>query len=163
MKKLESIFLIILFLLCFTCKKEEAPPIGDSYSQVKGIQDDWLLTKVEIVDEVADPETAIDVSDLMVGATPSEIHFTADTYTINPGTSRHFIPFTGSWRFNDNQYPTELILIDNTIEITLNHLKPVREIVDHILQYKFLRLGDVCAREYQGKAVASYIYTYYRK
>ncbi|MBK6546007.1 MAG: hypothetical protein IPG12_12145 [Saprospiraceae bacterium] len=163
MKKIIYFSLIFVSSLNFNCKKEEAPPIGEPFSQVQGIQDLWILSKVEMVDEPTDPETAIDVSELMLGTTPSTILFNATSYMIDPGTSIHHIPFIGNWKFNDNQFPTELILTTNNEDINLQHLKPVREIVDKVLQYKYYRIGDACAGTFAGKPVISYIYTYNRK
>ncbi len=144
------------------CNKEEAPAIGSPYSQVKGIQDTWSLTKIEMSDDIADPETLLDVSDVMLGDTVSLLKFSATEYELTPGNCVHYIPLKGSWRFDNDQYPTQIILNDSTDHILLDHLHPVREVVDNTLRYRYHRIGDACAGSYAGKSVVSYIYTYTR-
>jgi len=158
-------FLLILTIVSFSlhCKKEEAPPIGAPYSQVKGIQDEWELNKVEMSDDITDPDVLIDVSDLMLGDTASILSFSEKNYILQAGSSIHFIPAQGEWFFDNNEFPSQIHLASGGNEIIVDHLHPVREVVDNTLKYRYHRIADACAGTYAGQSVVSYVYTYTRK
>ncbi len=160
---------LILIILAFafimqTCTKKE-PLIGEAFSHVKGISDTWLLTNVKQTDEIAE-SAALDVSDVMLGTDPSKIVFNeADrTYTLTSGTSIQYIPSSGTWAFDDDNYPTNVILTSGGNTYTLNLQKPVREKVDDILEFKYIRpIGDCVVLDKNKVGAVGYIYTYERK
>ncbi len=163
MNKFAIILILTIVGIFLQCTQEEAPPIGIPYSQVKGIQDEWILNKVEMSDDVVDTEIFIDVSNLMIGDTASSIIFNDSSYTLTPGSSIHFIPLNGSWKFDNDEFPTQISLSDGSVQVTVDHLHPVREIIDHTLKYRYHRIAEDCAGEFSGKSIVSYIYTYSRK
>lgn len=156
------VLLALLFLIS-SCK-EDSKPIGDPLSQINGIVDTWRLNNVNQVDELNDKSNNfIDVSTIMMGSDAAEITFNADkSFTLNPGTIRNFFPIDGSWAFDDDDYPSQIILTDTNGETILDMLSPVRENVDNRLEVKYIRPINDCA-DLEGKRGAiSYEYYFER-
>lgn len=157
-------FLILLALLP-ACQKDNIPPLGTPYSQVTGISDNWKLTGIVQVDELTGGTLRqLDVSSLLLGSNPATAVFSASdrTFSAAANDSRIYLPGSGTWAFDDDTYPTRLILTDgngNVSELPLQ--RPVRERVDQNLVIKFTRpIGD-CA-ELEKPGAVSYIYTFTR-
>lgn len=162
-------FRLILFLavaaLLPACQKDNIPPLGTPYSQVQGINDNWKLTGIIQVDELTGGTfRQLDVSGLLLGSNPATANFNASdrTFSASANDSRIYLPASGTWAFDDDTYPTRLILTDgggNVSELPLQ--RPVRERVDQNLVVKFTRpIGD-CA-EIEKPGAVSYIYTFTR-
>ncbi|HMG16795.1 MAG TPA: DUF5004 domain-containing protein [Saprospiraceae bacterium] len=160
---------LILIILGFafimqTCTKDE-PVIGEAFSHVKGISDTWVLTHVKQSDEIAESEP-LDVTDVMVGGDPSMMVFNEAnrTYTLTSGSSVQFIPGSGTWAFDDEKYPSNVVVSSGGNSYTLNLQKPVREKVDDVLEFKYIRpIGDCAVLENNKVGAVGYIYTYQRK
>ncbi|MBL7831079.1 MAG: DUF5004 domain-containing protein [Saprospiraceae bacterium] len=160
-----NIIQFFILLIAFTACKKEKFEIGTPFSKVKGISSTWELKEVWQTDEIA--ETApLNVTDLMVGTTPSIITFTENgrTYNLQTGTSFQFIPDSGTWKFDDDEYPTQVTLNSSGNDYELALQKPVREIADNTLEYKYIRpIGNCTVLEGGKKGAVGYIYKYVRK
>lgn len=157
-------FLALLALLP-ACQKDNIPPLGTPYSQVEGINDDWKLVGILQVDELTGGTLRqLDVSSLLLGGNPATATFSSGdrTFSATPNDSRIYLPSSGTWAFDDDTYPTKLILTDgngNVSELPLQ--RPARERVDQNLVVKFTRpIGDCADIEKPG--AVSYIYTFTR-
>ena len=148
---------IILAGLCIWagCKRDRKE-LPAPASKVAGIQDDWVLSKVLQFDEISQKE--LDVSTVYLGADPTRINFRisgVDTaYTVVPGTSVNYLGTSGQWRFDDNNYPTKLIVTHDGNTYHLPLLRTIRE-GDPTLEIKYTK---VCS----GKNVVSYKYIFKR-
>lgn len=149
--QLTSILIISSLLLISACKKE-IKPIGEPLSHVNGIVDSWKLVSVNQVDELNDKSSNfIDVSSIIMGSVPATLTFNADkTFSLNAGTMRNFLPTTGTYAFDDDRFPSKLILTDSGGDTVLDMLSPVREIVDPMLEVKYVRPINGCA-DLEGK------------
>ncbi len=162
--QLNILLALVVVLLALSSCKEDIKPIGDPLSQVNGIADTWKLYHVNQVDELNDKsDNFIDVSTIIMGATPAEITFNPDkTFTLNPGTMRNFLPVDGSWAFDDEDYPSQIILTDSNGETVLDMLSPVREKVDNRLEVKYIRPINGCADLEGKRGAVSYEYYFER-
>ncbi len=154
MKKL-IIIISIIQLTIGSCKEDrpELPPAG---SKVEGIQDDWSLFKVMQYDEISQKE--LDVSSVYIGADPMKMNFKIEgqdtLYTITTGSSINYLGNNGTWRFDDNEFPTTLTINFDGNDHILKLNRTVRP-QDQTLEFKF---SKVCS----GKRVVSYNYTFKR-
>lgn len=154
MKKI-WIIAITLQIGLMACKKErpELPPAG---SNVDGIQDEWILSKVVQYDEIT--QKVLDVSSVYIGADPMKLQFKisgSDTaYTAVSGTSVNYLGNAGTWSFDNYEYPTRLIVNFNGNDHVLPLLRTVRPTAQS-LEFKYTK---IC----RGKAVVSYLYSFKR-
>ena len=164
MKRYPILLILAFVFIVQSCTKDE-PVIGEAFSHVKGISDTWVLTSIQQTDELAE-SAPLDVTEVMLGADPSTIVFNeADrSYTLTNGSSIQYLPASGKWAFDDDNYPSNVVLTSGTNTYTLNLQKPIREKVDNSLEFKYIRpIGD-CATLDKGKLGAvGYIYKYDRK
>ncbi len=164
MKKYNLTIVLLAMLTFFSCKKDDFT-IGTPYSKVKGISSTWVLSEVWQTDEIAE-SAPLNVTEFMLGADPTTITFTENgrTYSMNVGSSVQFIPQSGTWKFDDDEYPTSVTLTNAGSDYQLDLQKPVREIVDNSLEYKYIRpIGDCAVLENGKKGAVGYIYKYVRK
>lgn len=163
--KTYNLFIFLTLIIAFSSCRKDDFEIGTPYSKVKGISDTWVLKEVWQSDEIAETPP-LNVTDLMVGADPSTITFSENgrTFTLNPGSSVQFIPQSGTWKFDNDEYPSSVTLTESGNEFELTLQKPVREIVDNTLEYKYIRpIGDCAVLENGKKGAVGYIYKYVRK
>ena len=148
------------------CDQQEILPIGDPFDKVEGLADTWKLTSIQQVDELnGSNEEALDVSSFLVGSQAATISFMADgSYTINPGSSKMYVPSEGSWAFDQNDYPSTIELSNgsNNFSIQLVTAAPVKEKPDNRLIYKYVRPIGNCAIIEKAGAVG-YIYEFERQ
>jgi hypothetical protein len=158
--------LLLLGLWMSACKPDDIPPIGEPFSQIRGINGEWKLTAVSQVDELKSGSgNTLDLSELLVGADPAVVKFNSSdfSFSVTPGTSKIYFPLGGTWAFNDNDFPTVINLTVNNEVAALQMFSPVREFVDNELRVKYIRPIGPCA-DLDGKAGAvSYIYTFVRQ
>lgn len=168
MKRL-SIYLSVALLVvgASACQNNDLPPLGEPFSQVEGINGNWELVSVMQLDEInGDADEPFDVSNLMIGNQAATLTFRSSerSFSAQTGDSRLFIPETGSWAFDDDKYPTKVMLDgggSSQFELALQ--APVREQVDEFLIYKYIRpLGD-CVADIEQAGAISYIYKFQRK
>ncbi|MEL6674431.1 MAG: DUF5004 domain-containing protein [Bacteroidota bacterium] len=160
MKKInQNIFLLPLAcLFALLACEQTTPEFGDTYSKVEGINGAFKLTQVIQTDErTASFDNTLDISGFFLRSTPPELNFSsADrSFTLAPGDSPNFLGESGSWKFDDEEFPTQLILTSNGQDLTLELNRTIREI-DNTLEFNFRR---ACF----GKAALTYTYIFTRQ
>ncbi len=158
----------VLFLLLFTQCKEEIKPIGEPFSQLEGINDTWQLISIEQTDELDKGDAnPLDVSAIMMGSQPARITFNSSdfTYSLAPGTMRNFFPTSGSWFFDDNDYPAAVTLENTGEQFELKLQAPIRrESGEDELIIKYIRpIGNCVELENGLTGAVAYQYTFLRE
>lgn len=125
MKKHSIILTLVLAVLVGLtgCKKEEYV-LDPAPSKLEGINGTFSLAKVMQVDQLTfDVNNSLDVSSVFVGETPARITFDSDagTFSYDSGSTIDFIGGSGSWSFDNNDYPTKIMMNNgaDTYEVTL--------------------------------------------
>lgn len=163
----KSALLLLCLGLCLSaCQPDDIPPIGEPLSQVRGINGKWRLTNVVQVDELKTGSgNRLDVSDVLLGAQPAVIEFNSNDFKfeVTPGSSKIYFPISGTWAFDDNDFPTVINLTVHNAAYPLQMFSPVREFVDNTMRVKYIR--PFCPGvSVDGKTGAvSYIYTFERQ
>ena len=154
---------IILVLALASCEPVEYGELGEPFSKIEGIAGTWKVTELVQVDETALAQgglyTEQDLTD----------HFNFSNYTITfnvdagslpssfdvvTGGSPSFIDTTGTWTFDNNDFPTEVWFTHpDSIEYTskMKLIAPPRD--QSHLRTKFQRFAG-------GKLIISYQYTF---
>jgi hypothetical protein len=159
MKKTSYISLIIVVLaatLLSQCKKTytlDPPP-----SKIEGLSGDWSLISVFQVDEVSLSKAERDLTEFYIApdsANVMQVNFNADNFTFffSMGSiGRNYLPASGTWSFDNNDYPQYIYLEDELgITTTLKLQGPTRP-QDSLLKFSFQRscVIDGEEREYVG-------------
>ncbi len=161
-----ALLLLVLGLCMSACTPDEIPPIGEPFSQVKGINGNWQLSSVVQVDELKTGSgNRLDVSGLTVGDQPAVINFNSSDFKFNvtPGSSKIYFPLSGTWAFDDNDFPSVINLTVNNEVFALQMFSPVREFVDNTMQVKFIRPFCPGVSVPDKTGAVSYIYTFERQ
>lgn len=162
--KMKKIVLFGLALLAFgSCRPEAYREIGESYSVIEGINGKWSLSVVEIEDRSFPQWETREVSDFFNAPSSNnqvDLDFDANSnsYTIT-ANSLDGLPFTsmsGSYAFDDPEYPSNMYLMaagsSDTTTVALGSM--VRSID---VEMKFEELKSSC-----GEVYARYVYTFNR-
>jgi hypothetical protein len=158
MNKAKTILLLLLTgLVVMTACKPDTPELQEPGSKLDGINDMFTLTSVVQVDQLTSEfENTLDVSSAFIGNTPATIMYnSADfTWTYTPGDSPDYIGASGTWAFDDNEFPTLITMTEgaNTYDLTL--LRTIRP-QDATLEFQ---LDRSCG----GAPNVSYQYTFTR-
>lgn len=133
------LFSLALVLLVLGCKPERAT-LGPPSSKLEGINDSFVLEKVIQVDMADALAPELDITDAYLGANPMVITFNSTDFTwnITENDSPNFMGASGSWAFDDNEYPTLINLTDGSSGITqvLPLDATIRE-TDNLLKFTF--------------------------
>lgn len=115
-------------LTMLACQPDEIPGIGEPLSRMEGITGEWEATSVVQVDEIAkskgDANFELDVTDLY-NLGDYAIAFANDgTFTITANGAPNFVDESGTWSFDDPDFPTKVLLfadgsVDPTSEFAL--------------------------------------------
>lgn len=156
--------LSVLFLGC----KTDTPEIGEPFSKIKGLSDDWELIQLKHTDVLSkSDENFVDLSAKFIGNTPMRMSFSNDfTFSITPGTSFNKFPMAnGTWAFDDNDFPTKVMLSGDGETVELQLLEPVRERVDLFFHFEWLRKyqTDCVPLEPDTEGQLSYTYKFERR
>ena len=132
------------------CKKKTRD-LEDPSSKLEGIQDVWVLDEVRQYDP-SNKDLIIDVTDVFKGSTPIELEFksTDFTYSFNQNNPL-FLGNSGTWKFDDNQFPTQIEMSGDVGVQTVKLLQTVRT-VDPKLRIQLTR--------YCGGGTTSTIYQF---
>jgi hypothetical protein len=106
-----------LLLLAFAaCKKDDIPAIGAPESKLEGINDTWKLVQVQQYDEkVANSDLKFyDITEFFITGEAPVISFnsSAKSYTYDPKNAPNFLGAAGSWKFDDDNFPTAILAKD---------------------------------------------------
>ena len=152
------LFVLCVFFLITSCSEEKEYILQPAPSKIEGLADEWELKTIYQIDRsqklILEP-VPFDVTNVLLanGATASASFTAQKTYTLNLGDMPNYIgTTTGSWAFDDELYPSKIIL--NGLD-TLALLKPTRPI-DKILSVEVVR---TCA----GVPTVAYQFDFERK
>lgn len=164
-----KILKIVLFLpLClfFACEQMNEPELGVPFSKVEGINDQWILESIVQVDLLTSAsQNSVDVTRIMLGDDPAEIEFSSADFTfdLDAKSSKIFLPESGSWSFDNNDFPSLINMESQGQSTSLSLLAPVRAEVDEYLYFQYTRpIGD-CAVLEEGEGAVAYKYRFKRK
>ena len=129
---------IMLIFTAQACRKKSTD-MYDASSKLEGIQDVWVLNDVKQFDP-SNKDLTIDVTDAFTGATPIELDIHSKdsaTFTFNQANPL-FLGTKGTWRFDDNNFPTQIEMTGDAGIQTVKLLQTVRT-VDQILSIQLTR------------------------
>lgn len=130
-------FCLLIFLASLSsCQETQDLVLDPPLSKVVGISDTWRLTQIVQVDFLTKiPERRErDITTLAIGANPMTVSFTTDgNYSLNAGSSLNYLGAeSGTWAFNNNDYPTLINISANGINSELSLYGPTREIDSYL-------------------------------
>jgi hypothetical protein len=152
MKYISLKTLLSLALMAFVlqaCKPKEVFEPGDPFSSLKGIHGTWAIDQVLQVDKLSTKsDNSLDVSSFFMGASPLEITFNSDdfTWSVAAGDAPNYLGASGTWSFDDNDFPSVINIVEGSATRTFTLNRPVREQVDQYLDFTMERPacnGDV--------------------
>ena len=115
--------------------KPEKKELGPKSSQLDGINGSWVLTRTDQIDvnvqlAFTESDTLLDVSEVLLNSTPMEITFDKSSmlFNITSGNgSEMFLANTGAWKFDNNDYPSYVILNEGNVQqMNIKLIRPVR-------------------------------------
>ena len=154
---------VILCGAMIGCRPEKKS-LGPKPSQTEGISSTgWILSRVDQIDvnvqlAFVESDTLLNVTETFIDGTPMEFSFTKDGfYSIASGAgSQLFKINAGSWKFDNADYPSKIILDDGTAGVnTVSMMRPVRPQDNYLV----LKYNKICG----GKRTVSYHLTFSRK
>lgn len=158
MKKIIYSLIFLFIALSSGACEDETYEFGEPFSKIEGITGEFILTKVIQADERStNLDNTFDISEFFIGSTPAVLSFNGSdfSYTLSPGTAPNFLGGTsGSWKFDDNDFPTQILLGSGT-PVILDLDRTIRSI-DNTLEF---RVSRYCS----GKAGVSYQYVFTRQ
>lgn len=160
MKKI--LFILFITALAFACQVDEIPPIGEKTNFKPMISGTWQLVKFEQIDADAEsksfPEYATkkDLTEVFAGHSYADfsITFNADgTFSSSQGSSYVQMLQSGNWNFNDEEYPSAIVLTSGAISQSVA-LGSLADVIVGKLQFKEER-----KQADTGKVKIKYIYS----
>jgi len=129
MKKVSILLPALLLILLSACKPDQFDSVGEPFDRVQQLQGTWKMAQVFQVDTEAEfrgfPEYVQrqDVTTLVAGVayTDFEITFTVGsdgkpaTFSVKKGTAPVDVPASGSWGFNDPDFPSVITLTNGSV------------------------------------------------
>lgn len=146
MKK--NIIYCLLFTLLGCTNPVDDLEIGEPFSKVEAITDSWTLSSVLHVDNLDPAKSSTDVTSFM-GSGSLDISATSFTYAQSSGPI--FLEETGSWSFDNEEFPIFFIQNSNT-QLRLDQpINPSTTTMSLILE-----------RTCEDKVISSYKYVFTR-
>lgn len=142
MKKNHIILTVLLIAIGFVaCKKTIEGELGEPFDKVKGLSGTWELAKFEQQDLNNPIQETRDLSSFYIDGqvTPLQITFGSDrSYDVALEMGKNYFGTEGTWSFDDEDYPSFLILDTGADTLEYNLGAVVREF-DNTLQIDYLR------------------------
>lgn len=140
-------FLILLLTMAgvatihWSCQDDEFDNTLEApFSKLEGINGSWEIRQIEHVD-YANPlfDLSYDVSEVLVGDSPLVLTFNIEsgTYEVQSGSSKHQLGNSGSWSFDDPEFPTELVFQTDEGQTIQGILENTVRVVDNELIFQF--------------------------
>lgn len=155
--------LMMLIVATQSCKDDE-PEIGEPFSKIEGLTaTDWIISEVFLVDESNPAKPERNISNFYTGGTNLlSISFKSDyTFIVAPGDGLNFFPDAGTWSFDNNDAPKEIILVSTDDVTTVAPLGGSTRISDQQLKINFVKRS--CAEGGEEKAALGYRLVFNRK
>ncbi len=130
-KSLIAFSLTILSLAIIGCKPEVKGEQGEPFNKVKGIAGTWEISQF-LQEDVNNPiNEERDLSEFYLVENEDIIQLTFNesprTYSYTAGAGRNYFGNGGTWKFDNDEYPTYLILEDPADTLTLDLGSIIRE------------------------------------
>ncbi|MEO0404290.1 MAG: DUF5004 domain-containing protein [Bacteroidota bacterium] len=120
MKKFNiSILILGLALIVSSCKPEVEGELGEPFDKVAGMSGTWEISAFLQKDLNNPIKEERDLSQVYVNGVDQPLRLTFDaatrTYSVDITTGRNFFGTDGTWSFDNDQFPSSLLL-DNGVE-----------------------------------------------
>lgn len=160
MKKtiLYSLYIGAVMIFVTACRPEIPTELAPPGSKLDGINADWVMVAAQIVDENTLNGDSISITPYYADGLAPEIEFNSTTfeYNVTPNGKRNFFGTGGTWSFDDNEFPTMIML-------TSNEGEPIELMLTATIRPQDQRLKVNYARECGATAYATYYFEYVRK
>ena len=168
MKKSKYILLssIFLGLLLFGNCTKKTYTLDDPVSKIEGLNGSWTLYSVVQVDEISLSKDERDISSFYIGdgtVEVLEVTFKSSdkTFEIVLGDiGRNYLPTSGTWSFDDNNFPQFIYLEEDNGTVTTLKLQGPTRPQDQKLKFSFQRSCTILGEE---KEYVGYRYEFNRK
>lgn len=151
-----TLFAIASLLVVTSCREDRSAELGEPLSKIEGlVATPWVISEVYIVDG-ADPANASrDFSSYYAsGESLLSLNFNEDgTFQVQPGDGVNFLPEGGTWEFDNNEYPSRIIMNGGDVDLELQLEAPTR-IIEQQLKVRY----DKYACELDGEIKPVYSY-----
>lgn len=145
------------------CKDDE-PEIGEPFSKTEGLTaTDWIISEVFLVDESNPAKPERNISNYYTGGSNLlAVSFKSDyTFNVTSGDGLNFFPDAGTWSFDNNDAPKEIILVSTDGVTTVAPLGGSTRISDQQLKINFVKRS--CTEGGEEKAALGYRLVFNRK
>lgn len=163
MKYLNRILFLLVLIASLSCKKDDIPPIGEPFDKVEGLTAaGWVVSEAYLVDESNPAKPERDISEFYTTGDRLEVNFGSDgSFEVTPGSGLNFFPESGTWAFDNNSTPTQIILTDENMVETVAPLGGPTRISDPQLKINFTK--RFCDDSGEQKAALGYRLVFNRK
>lgn len=152
----------ILGAITLSACNEEKPVLDAPYSKVSGMHGTWVIGGVVQVDEQTVLKDEVDLTNYFVtGSDLLAINFdsTDFTYVVQEGAGNNPFGLSGTWAFDDENYPSEVYLVNTGDTIRMALGAPIREF-DNTLTLSWERY---CGDMETGAHILTYEYLFNRE
>lgn len=155
---------MVLGVIFQACKPEIEGELGTPFDKAEGLSaTPWVFTSAAVIDEFNPSRPRKDITSFYTaGEQLLTLNFNADgTFTAVSGSGKNPFPEAGTWSFDNNETPRELLLESGGV-ITQARLSAPTRVVDQVLEIEFVQRQ--CVDETgQEKPVLSYAFTFNRQ
>lgn len=167
MKKSKYIILVTLLLTTvFLSRCAKTYTLDSPPSKVEGLNGDWKLYSVNEVDEISLSKDERDISEFYIGDNSEDVlsisfNSSDKTFMITTGEiGRNYLPSSGTWSFDDDNYPQYIYLKDDDGVVTALKLQGPTRPQDMQLKFSFQRF---CFIDGEEKEYVGYRYEFNRQ
>ena len=154
-----SLFILGLAVIASSCKPEVEGELGEPFDKVAGMSGTWELSTFLQKDLNNPIKEERDLSMVYINGVDQPLRLTFDaterTYQVEITNGRNFFGTDGTWSFDNDQYPTTLIL-DNATEVLEMNLGSVVRTFDNELS---IELDKACINT-EGDITQTVIYIF---
>lgn len=150
MKRSAQIILLLLIIAAVSdgCRPKKFKDIGDASSKMEGIKANWIMAHAYVIDEAYVTPDKFEITDFYrTGTTLPNLNISDNSFssTVTGVVKNYFGTGNGTWKFDDNNFPTSVIfsysnatkdtfLLASSIRATDNALKLKK-------QYYYMKAG----------------------
>lgn len=116
-------------LVLASCRPDDFGSVGDPKSVITGIDGNWQIAKVEVVDQTVPGTVTEDFSAFYTNQpAPMQLEFSSanNTYVVNNSVPGNPFGEEGDYMFNDPEFPTQLYLLpvlsSDTLKLDLGNM-----------------------------------------
>lgn len=162
--KIYSFLCVAMLAIALVGCKDDEPEIGEPFSKSKGLTAKaWVISEVFLVDESNPAKPERNISSFYTNEDNLlAISFNADgSFEVAPGEGLNFFPDAGTWSFDNNEAPREIILVSTNGETTVAPLGGPTRISDQQLKINFVKRS--CVGDGEDKPALGYRLVFNRK